>query len=54
MGREIAITNSSKKLKVAEFSEYLRHIETMALENGYVLSHPVDYEYAINGRMPGE
>ena len=53
MGREVAITNSSKKLKVAEFSEYLRNIEAVAVENGYILSHPVDYDYALNGRMPG-
>ena len=52
MGREVAITNSSKKLKVAEFSEYLRNIEAVAVENGYILSRPADYEYCINGRMP--
>ena len=38
---------SSKKLKVKPFTNYLREIESLAIEYGVSLPHPDDYKYAM-------
>lgn len=52
-GHETIVANSSAKLKVAEFADYLTRIEVFAAQKGHMLPHTVDYE-AIFGATKGE
>jgi len=46
-GVKIKEVRSSKKLKVKEFTNYLREIEGLASEYGVSLPHPEDYKFAM-------
>lgn len=46
-GVEIVEPKSSRKLKVKEFTNYLREIEALAIDYGITLPHPDIYNYAM-------
>lgn len=49
MGEVVEIPKSTTKLKVGEMAGYLTKIEQEAVSNGYQLTIPVDYRFAIYG-----
>jgi len=46
-GVKVKEIKSSKKLKIKEFSDYLREIEELALGYSVALPHPEDYHFAM-------
>lgn len=52
MGENIIVPNSTTKLKVAEFADYLRKIEIFAGEKELMLPNPDDRRYALMEPQP--